>query len=351
MRHRLTPGDLLDGHGRLAESGWATAELRRYDRTAVAASRLRVKEWDYYCVLTEEVGLALTVADNGYMGLLGVSWLDLSARTEVTENVMLPFPMGSMGLPASADAGDVVVARRSGRGRELRIEFRHTDGGRLLTVDHPGFDGGRGLRGELQLDQPEMDRMVVATPFPKAPKAFYYNQKINCLPARGEVVVGGRSFAFDPASAFGVFDWGRGVWTYDNTWYWGSASGTVDGRPFGFNIGHGFGDTSAGTENMVFVDGRAHKLDEVTFHLPEGTSGRRPGPFDAAPWTFTSNDGRFEMTFEPILDRAAATDLVALRSIQHQVFGRYTGHVVLDDGSRLAVRDLLGFAEQVKNRW
>ncbi|MFE3291320.1 DUF2804 domain-containing protein [Rhodococcus sp. NPDC059234] len=339
MQRELTPGDLLDGRGRLAEAGWARSEVRRYDRDAVAASRLRIKEWDYYCVLTPEYGLALTVADNGYMGLLGVSWLDLTGRTEVTENVMLPFPMGRMGLPAGADAGDVLASHK-----DLRIEYRHVDGGRVLSVDHPGFDGGRGLSGELRLDRPPTDRMVVATPFTGAPKAFYYNQKINCLPATGEITVGGRAFAFDPATAFGVFDWGRGVWTYDNTWYWGSASGLVDGRPFGFNIGHGFGDTSAATENMLFVDGCGHKLDEVTFHLPADT-------YDGADWTFTSNDGRFEMTFAPVLDRAASTDLKVLASIQHQVFGRFTGHVVLDDGSRLEVRDLLGFAEKVRNRW
>ncbi|NKU17606.1 DUF2804 family protein, partial [Rhodococcus hoagii] len=114
--------------------------------------------------------------------------------------------------------------------------------------------------------------------------------------------------------------------------------------PVRFNIGYGFGDTSAASENMVFVGGVAHKLDRVMFHLPEGT-------YDAAPWKFSSNDGRFEMVFEPILDRAAAVDFKVLRSIQHQVFGRFTGHVVLDDGSRMEVTDLLGFAEEVRNRW
>ncbi|RVW10125.1 DUF2804 domain-containing protein [Prescottella agglutinans] len=350
MQHRLPPGELLDARGRLAEAGWATAEVRRYDRAAIAAPSWRVKEWDYYCVLTPDRGLALTVADNGYMGLLGVSWLDFGARREVTENVMLPFPMGRMGLPSSADRGDVVVDHK-----QMRIAFRHVAGGRVLTVDHPGFDGGRGLRGELHLTQPATapsgrcagsapDRMVIATPFPKAPKAFYYNQKINCLPAGGEITVGTDTFVFEPESAFGVFDWGRGVWTYDNVWYWGSASGVVGGRPFGFNIGYGFGDTAAASENMVFVDGVAHKLDRVTFQLPEGT-------YDGAPWKFGSNDGRFEMVFEPIIDRAAAVDFKVLRSIQHQVFGRFTGHVVLDDGNRVAVTDLLGFAEEVRNRW
>ncbi|NKR40804.1 DUF2804 domain-containing protein [Prescottella equi] len=350
MQHRLQPGPLLDESGHLAEAGWADAEVRRYDRAAVTAPSWRIKEWDYYCVLTPEHGLALTVADNGYMGLLGVSWLDLRNRREVTENVMLPFPLGRMGLPASADTGDVVVEHK-----KMRIAFRHDAGGRVLSIDHPRFDGGRGLRGELRLARPDTAssgrsagsapaRMVIATPFPKAPKAFYYNQKMNCLPATGQVTVGGDTVVFEPESAFGVFDWGRGVWTYDNTWYWGSASGVVDGRPFGFNIGYGFGDTSAASENMVFVGGVAHKLDRVMFHLPEGT-------YDGAPWKFSSNDGRFEMVFEPILDRAAAVDFKVLRSIQHQVFGRFTGHVVLDDGSRMEVTDLLGFAEEVRNRW
>lgn len=340
IQHPLQPGELLDRGGRLAEAGYATREIRRYRRSAIRAHPLRIKEWDYYAVLNDEVGLCLTVADNDYLGVLAVHWLDFKAPKALQGGVMLPFPMGRMALPESADAGDIVQVHET-----LSLAFRHAPGGRRLTVDFPGFAGGKGLKGELFLAQPPMDRMVIATPFPGAPRAFYYNQKINCLPASGEVTVDGRDYRFDPASAFGVLDWGRGVWTYDNTWYWGSASGLHEGRPFGFNIGHGFGDTSAATENMVFLDGRAHKLGEVTFHLPQGA-------FDGAPWRFTSDDGRFEMTFEPIIDRASASDVFGLvRSIQHQTFGRFSGHVVLDDGSRLEIRDLLGFAEEVANRW
>ena len=70
-----------------------------------------------------------------------------------------------------------------------------------------------------------------------------------------------------------------------------------------------------------------------------------------APWRFSSNDGRLEMTFEPILDRADASDLKIIRSITHQVFGRFSGTAVLDDGRKLAFKDLLGFAEQVENAW
>jgi hypothetical protein len=339
MQHRLSDGALLDAKGHLVEAGYATAEMRRYSRAAIKAPWHRVKEWDYYCVLTEEFGIALTIADNSYMGLLSASWLDFRNRRQITQGPMLAFPRGRMGLPESADTGDIVVEHGG-----AALAFHHVRGGRVLIVDYPAFGGGKGLKGEIFLSQPEMDRMVIATPFPDAPRAFYYNQKINCMATTGRVTFDGKAYEFTPDRAFGLLDWGRGVWTYDNTWYWGSASGLVDGVSFGFNIGYGFGDTSAASENMIFYDGRAHKLDRIDWHIP-------PAGFDKGPWRFTSNDGRFEMTFTPLIDRAATFDIKLLRSIQHQVFGHFTGFVVLDDGRKLDVQHFLGFAEEVQNRW
>jgi len=339
MQTRMEAGDLLDARGRLLARGYATSEVRKYARDAVKAWPLRIKEWDYYCVLTDSYGLALTVADNDYLGFLSATWLDFERRTYTSEETLLPFPLGGMHMPESADAGDVVQEHGG-----LSITYRHVEGGREISVSAPKFANGQGLDGTLFLAQPPMDRMVIATPFADAPRSFYYNQKINCLRARGSVSIGDQSFAFEPERAFGVLDWGRGAWTYDNTWYWASASGIAEGRLFGFNVGYGFGDTSAATENMLFVDGVAHKLTDVAFQLPEGAP-------DAAPWRFASSDGRFELTFDPIVDRAANTDIGLIKSDQHQVFGRFSGQVVLDDGSALKVEDLIGFAEKVHNRW
>ena len=67
--------------------------------------------------------------------------------------------------------------------------------------------------------------------------------------------------------------------------------------------------------------------------------------------TFTSDDGRFEMDFQPVLDRAACTSVGVLKSDQHQVFGRFTGRAVLDDGTAVELRNFMGFAERVENKW
>lgn len=338
-QHVMSEGALHDAAGRLIDPGYATREVRRYDRGAIGADPVRIKEWDYYCIIDADFGLALTVADNGYAGFLGVSWMDLRRKSFVNHGVLIAQPMGDMALPSSADSGDIVQARDG-----LELAFRQESGGRRLTVHAPGFDDGRGLSADIWLDQPDMDRMVIATPFADDPHAFYYNQKINCMAAKGRVRIGEESHDFVPENAFGVLDWGRGVWTYDNVWYWGSASGIVDERPFGFNIGYGFGDTSAASENMLFVDGRAHKLDQVIFHLPDG-------PPDSALWRFTSNDGRFEMTFMPAVNRWAKVDAGMVKTEQDQVFGWFSGTVILDGGASMTVRDLPGFAEKVWNRW
>jgi hypothetical protein len=188
--------------------------------------------------------------------------------------------------------------------------------------------------------------MVICTPFEKEAH-FYYNQKINCMRAKGSVKLGGELYTMEPETSFGVLDWGRGVWTYHNTWYWGSASGLHDGADFGFNIGYGFGDTSAASENMLFYNGKAHKLSQVTFEIP-----MKDGKEDfLKPWKFTSDDGRFEMDFEPIINRQSLTDLKLLKSLQNQVFGRFTGTATLDDGTVLEIKNLIGFAEKVENAW
>ena len=144
-----------------------------------------------------------------------------------------------------------------------------------------------------------------------------------------------------------MLDWGRGVWTYANTWYWSSLSTLADGEPFGFNLGDGFGDDGAATENMLFYGGKAHKLGRVRFCIP-----RRRGKEDfMGQWTLADDAGRLDLVFLPVLDRAARTSAGVISSDQHQVFGEFTGRAVLDDGRIIQIRQAMGFAEKVRNRW
>ena len=338
MQHEITtPGLLLNKEGNLREPGWARKLILNYRREDIKAPKFRIKEWDYYIVNDGHHGVALTVADNGYMSLISASVLDFDAPREKTMSIMTAFPMGKLHMPNTSEAGDVRYC-----GKRVQMAFLKSQGARHLDCRFEKFSEGKALSLSLDLEEPEMDSMVIATPFEK-PGTFYYNQKINCMRASGRVELGNDAFTFSREDSFATLDWGRGVWTYDNTWYWGNGNGMVNGKPFGFNIGYGFGDTSAASENLIIYDGKAHKLDGVQFNIPADSYVK--------PWTFTSTDGRFEMDFQPVLDRAARTYALVLETDQHQVFGKFTGHAILDDGTVLELKDFLGFAEKVHNRY
>lgn len=344
MQVRLTQrGPLHTADGRLVEAGYATGLIKTYDRSRIRAPKWRIKEWDYYLVSNDSFALALTVADNGYMGLDSISWIDLDAGTHSTQSRMSAFPMGKRSMPASSEDGRV-----SSEGKQYRMDFKTENGQRHLFGHMYDFGGpDQPLLFDLVLEKPPSESIVMVTPFHHRPHAFYYNQKIPLMPAEGRVVLQGQEHLFSPASSFGTLDWGRGVWTYRNTWYWSSASGIVDGHRFAINLGYGFGDTSAATENMLFVDGAAHKLEHVVFDIPV-----KDGHEDyLSPWQIRDDQGRIELTFTPILDRSARMDYWVLGSNQHQVFGRFTGIVRPTPAMEIHVEGLTGFAEKVFNKW
>ena len=347
---RITaPGPLLDDTGMLAQPGYATSLLLEYDRKRIAANPLRVKEWDYYLVNDGDYALALTIGDMGYAALVSASLLDFQAGSYITESTMGVLPLGRLHLPATSAAGVTRFADK-----RVKMAFEVAGGMRLLSVEFADFKDGQALSAEIVLDEEPRDSMVIATPWAEDDSAFYYNQKIVGMRAIGRFTLGEATHDFVPGRAFGLLDWGRGVWTHDNTWFWSAAQGMQDGRVFGFNLGYGFGDTTAASENMLFVDGVAHKLGRVDFGIPTRdaaapTVGERY--LLLRPWHMRDDEGRLHLTFTPDIDRSDYMDFKAVVSDQHQVFGLFDGWVVLDDGTRFEVRGLRGFAEAVHNKY
>ena len=343
QREITAAGPLLDEKGELRLPGYSKRMVQQYRRADVKGGPLRLKEWDYYCVNNGRFALALTVADNSYMGLDSISLLNLEEGWEVTKSPMQFMTRGKKALPESSARGDVHSA-----GKGYSLHFLHLGSRRTLIAQMADFGPAGPLAARVELTEEPEESMVIATPFPKRGH-FYYNQKINCLRASGYVTYDGRTYAFDPADSFAVLDWGRGVWTYKNTWYWSSASGVTEtGEVFGFNLGYGFGDTSAASENMLFCNGLAHKLGQVRFLIPGEAEGK---PRFTEPWRVTDEEGRLALDFVPALDRKSCTDIKLIKSDQHQVFGRFTGRAVLDDGREIQLKDFPGFAEKVCNKW
>ena len=176
-----------------------------------------------------------------------------------------------------------------------------------------------------------------------APELANLKIKNITLSKSGKATFDGKDYVFDPSTDFGTLDWGRGVWTYDNTWYWGSGNMDIDGHSFGFNIGYGFGDMSQASENAVFVDGVCHKTGRVFIDIPMDNRNEK--------WVIRSDDKRFEVTVTPIVN-SDSKHVIGLKTFNEKVmFGRMSGTVVLDNGESITVNDITCFFEESVNKY
>ncbi len=339
MQHRIDKRQkLLNELGELTNPGYATTPLFIYDRNDITASKWRIKEWDYYAILQDDFGISCVIADLGYSAMISAVFLDFVNKKVFKKTKLLWFVFGKLKLPWSSETGDV-----SYHGDGFDFDFIRLKDKRLIHMAIKNFLPGRDIDADLELEALPDESMVIATPFNSNRKAFYYNQKINCMPAKGSVKLGTDDYVFQQKKAFGVLDWGRGVWTYKNTWYWASLSGLVDNERFGFNLGYGFGNTAKASENMLFYAGKSHKLDQVEFLIEE--------PDFMKPWRFVDNEGRLDLTMEPLLDRQDSMNLVIIKNLGHQVFGKFYGSAILDDGRKIVLDGQIGFAEKITNHY
>ena len=161
MQHEITVSNLLlDLRGNIAEPGYARSMRWRYRRQDIRAPKALIKEWDYYYVGNDHFGLALTIDDNGYMGLDSISFLNFDEKWEITKSPMRLFPMGKTGLPESSEAGDTTTS-----GKSYAIAFHRFPDRRELVFQMENFRGSEAIHGEIRLTEEPKDSMVIATPF------------------------------------------------------------------------------------------------------------------------------------------------------------------------------------------
>ena len=336
-------GKLLRPDGSISQAGWSRqpyldCNLEDVNFYAIKPlQHFRIKRWDYYAVFTPKRFFSATIADLGYAANIFVYVVDFKSGAYHEEGLVIPLGKGVI-LPRNSTQGNAHFANR-----QASLEFVLQGDERKLAVSWPGFQDGKGIDAQISLAcPPDHESMTIVIPI--GSQRFYYNRKINCLPASGSLRYGDDQETLTAETCLGSLDWGRGVWEYSSFWNWASSSAYLpNGRSIGLNLGMGFGDTSAATENAIILDGKLHKLDHVSF-------GYDPADY-MKPWRFEDNQKRLSLEFVPFTERVATTNLGIIQSEVHQMFGRYSGSLVLDDGNRLEVRDLIGFAEEHHAKW
>jgi hypothetical protein len=332
-REITAPTPLLDDEGSVVAHGWARGALMEYDRAAVATEHVeRVREWEFYAIFAPTFAAAVTMTDVGIVTIASVSVQDYT--TGLVHDASILGGPDELVLPPST-AGTIDWTAENGFARtELSGETR------IVELGVGAVDVYEDARVALSIDDTGESIAAVHTFEPEG--LFFYENKRVGLTATGTIRIGETTWSLE--DAYAVIDWGRGAWPERVQWDWAAASGTSDGHRVGINLGTVHGDDSRGTADAIVVDGVLHKMTRVVWTYDPANV--------LAPWRFTSDDGRLDLTLAPDFDESGGFDLGPRYAMNNlKAHGTFSGTVVLDDGTTLRIEGVRGAAEHVEIRW
>ncbi len=336
---------LLASDGTLLAKGWARKNFFTYDRYA-SKPALRKKEWDFYQVVNDrflaQVSFA-NIAIGGYVGAKLVDW----RSGEIIADVTSIFLGGTNKyiLPAKGDVPNYFKATVG----KAEVEFDTKETYRTLCFKAPYK--GKTVECNFKMEiMPGLENITTVLPFENHPTRYFMTTKQNCMPCEGTFVSGNEVYEFSKENSYCILDWGRVNTPYSMVWYW--CNGTTrlidengNGHIFGIEATWAIGDESNATETCIFYDGKVHKVGAVdleTFPKPDKYM---------KPWKFISEDERFNLVMTPVFDHHTDLNGLVARMHCHQVCGFCNGNVILDDGTKLEIKDMPVFCEYVENRW
>lgn len=299
-----------------------------------AFQRYRTKKWDYYYVFTDEYFFSITLADLGYAGMAFAYIYEYGDGSIKEDSLVIPFASGFV-MARGSDSG-----RTSFENKKLKVVFDAGEDMRHIILNYPAFNKGQGLEADLEFQDKGLESICVATPIEN--DRMNYTRKICCMGAKGYIKRGDSLKELDPERDLGGLDWSRGFLATSTFWNWCCASSYQDGHSIGLNLCFGLNDTRD-TENAFFIDNKLYKVDTVKFDYDEKDRMKE--------WHVTSSDGKVDLMFTPEKERIAKTDVKIVKSEVHQMFGRYSGNLLMDNSLMFKVDGIRGAIEDHHATW
>lgn len=324
---------LLNKNGTLLTKGYATKMLVEYNREQIKKFPLKLKEWIFYQFIKDHYAVQLTIGHVSYVCSVTATVIDLDTGKKWEINSMRPLYVPKLDRDPEGETANEYKAKN------FYMSFTVSKTQRVLY-----FKGKNKQFADAEIkivadNDVDNEKMVIATPFDKKTQ-FYLNYKENYYHATGFTRFD--DFELDLDGATGLVDWGRGVWPYRHEWFWGNMSTNIDGVPFGFNIGWGFGDLSNATENMYFVNKKAYKVGTLNVERDQVNH--------SAPWHLWDDEQTIELHFSPIYDNYTFNKLIVVDTHCDQVYGTFDGWVQTEKG-KLKIENQLAFIEHAVNKW
>jgi hypothetical protein len=315
--------------------------------------KLRLKQWHYTSVATDESFLAAAIFNAGYIGLGFVYVVDRKSGAVHEYGTMTPLSRGVRIAPNSLDG----ISSISGRGfGQITCENSSATGVRVLRIDLQAQKGHPPLCAEFTLfdNGKNPEPMVVVDKL--APRRWLYTHKCYGLEAKGFIKRGQHTETVKRGGALAGIDWNRGFRLYETFWNWAAATGRdQQGRPVGFTMTArkpklGTEPTAAfsttdgdATDCALWLEGRRVKLRRVRFDYDSSQL--------MSPWRISDVDGLVDLRFQPAGQRVDDTNFGVVISQFHQPYGVFSGTLRSPEGEIYTLEDVYGVTEEHYARW
>lgn len=355
-REITSPVSLTGPDGRLNPDAVGFTRTQLHDTSGIGAGATswgRNKRWEYWLITTPTHLFSFTISDVDYASSHSVWVYEIPTGKRFEGAVIVPFGVGAV-LPPSLGDGPAVGGSMTlegqllppGPGRigarvdEVGGETRLRAFGQAKGSPEPGEGFGR-VRCDVVAGR-EDGHEALGVVVPWSETRFQYTVKDVARPARGWIELDGRRYGLPEGESWATLDHGRGRWPYSMWWNWGAGAGRVaDGRAVGLQFGGKWTDGTGSRENAFQVDGKLFPVHEDLAWEYDETDW-------LSPWRISSES--VDVVLQPFWDHAAVTDFGVIAMKAHQVFGYYSGWI-LAGGERIEVDGILGFAEDVRNKW
>jgi hypothetical protein len=287
------------------------------------------KRWHYAGAATERLFVGGAIVQLGYLANAFMYVFDRPARKMLVERSFL--------LPPQLVQIDDFAADARASMRWLRSRM-------LIAASAAEGHFFAELSGEVLVDlklHTDKAPMPLTAVCPVVGGSVTMTQKTACVPAEGEVRIGGVTQRMEGALA--ALDFSHGLFARETRWRWASANGRLpDGRAIGLNLVEGHNDGEI-TENAMWIGEELSQPGHAKFELDESEPLR--------PWRVTTDDGRVDLRFTPEGARREDIDLKIIASQYVQPFGNFEGTIRDATGQEIRIAELPGVVERHRARW
>lgn len=304
-----------------------------------AIARLRLKEWQHYCLLSPTHLVTLAIVDVKFLKLAWVQVVDLATGAR--------FEHHRQRVVADTHLARSLWDERSWfetRGFRLAFHSNLRDGGHGIEIDIARSGDLPAVRAAWRChhDLAKIEPLVVSMPVSADRCAYTHKVPVPC---DGSLEIDGVAHAWTTSDCVAILDIHKAHYPRHTFWRWATFAGRdSQGRAVGFNLTKNVvRDDEHHNENAVWVDGRISRFGPAVFDMDIDRK--------LAPWRLRTTDDRVSLTFSPVGARTEDTDVPGIaRSRFQQLYGRFSGQLQGDDGL-VEIDGLWGLCEDHDSIW